>query len=96
MFKFKKTYTIEFKKIKHDIVRGTYGGQCSVISTEEIIKRVIPFCSKNNIKLKTIYCKNYGSSYIQIKGTKEDYQKLISLLISDGLENEIKIKKLKW
>ena len=100
MFKFKKTYTIKFEKKKYyDYSKmGILLGQYGVISTKVILKRLIPFCSENNIELKKIYDDDYDykSSYIKIKGTKEDYQKLISFLISDSLKDYIKIKELRW
>lgn len=82
MFKFKKTYTIKFVKKKYydyskiGILLRRYG----VIPTEVIIKLLTQFCSKNNIKLKKFYVDEYDyeTNYIKIKGTKEDYQKLIS------------------
>lgn len=99
MFKFKKTYTIEFEKEKYyDCSKmGIRLGRYGVIRTNVILKLLILFCSKNNIELKKFYVDDYSDKpgYIKIKGTKKDYQKLIVFLISGGFENYIRIKNLK-
>lgn len=84
----RKTYKIKFKK-KYESLGG---GEYLVTTTDGLIRTIIKFCADNKINLKKIKIKDwYKNSFVKIKGTKDEYQKLYYYLVHPEVGEHIKV-----